>query len=141
MPDPTMISLGKRQRQIYETVHRLGNASVTSVRDGLEDPPSYSTVRAILNRLVDQGWLLSEQDGPRLVYRCTQKQVAAKRSMAKQVLQNFFQGSPAEALAAFLDASERPLTEDEVDQMIEEVQRARTQISKKSQAKPKRPTS
>ena len=130
MTRPTILSLGKRQRQIYETVYRLKCASVAEVLAGLDQPPSYSTVRAILNRLVQQGWLLSQQDGQRLTYQCAEKRSATKRSIAKQVLQNFFQGSPAEALTAFLDASERPLTDEEVNQMTRQIENARSAASK-----------
>ena len=37
--------LGRRERQIVETVYRLGRATVAQVLAELPDPPSYSAVR------------------------------------------------------------------------------------------------
>lgn len=44
MPD---LELGKRERQITEAVFRLGEASVADVLKELNDPPTYSSVRAM----------------------------------------------------------------------------------------------
>ena len=62
----TPLELGKRERQIVETVTKLGEASVTSVRTNLADPPSYSAVRAMLNVLVEKKWLKFRRDGKTL---------------------------------------------------------------------------
>ena len=55
MPNP--LELGKRERQIVEAVYRLGEASVAEVLEQLADPPTYSSVRAMLGQLVDKGVL------------------------------------------------------------------------------------
>jgi hypothetical protein len=57
--------LGRRERQILDTVYRRGRASVAEVRDELPDPPSYSAVRGMLNLLKDKGHLRTETDGLR----------------------------------------------------------------------------
>ncbi|MEM1453497.1 MAG: BlaI/MecI/CopY family transcriptional regulator, partial [Planctomycetota bacterium] len=49
--------LGRRERQILETVVRLRRASVAEVRDALPDPPSYSAIRTTMGILVDKGHL------------------------------------------------------------------------------------
>ena len=63
--------LGKRERQIMEIVYRRGRASVSDVLSDLPDPPSYSSVRAMLRYLEDKGQLQHEEDGPRYVYAPT----------------------------------------------------------------------
>ena len=65
----TPLELGKRERQIIETVQRLGEASVSDVRGNLDDPPSYSAVRTMLGLLVEKGWLKFRPDGKRYLYR------------------------------------------------------------------------
>ena len=65
----TPLELGKRERQIIETVQRLGEASVADVRKNLDDAPSYSAVRTMLGLLVEKGWLKFRQDGKRYLYR------------------------------------------------------------------------
>lgn len=43
-----MNSLGRRERQITETVLKLGETSVQQVLEQLPDPPSYTSVRTML---------------------------------------------------------------------------------------------
>ena len=69
MRDKTPLELGKRERQILETVQRLGEGSVSEIRAQLADPPSYSAVRTMLGLLVDKGWLKHRPDGKRYLYR------------------------------------------------------------------------
>ena len=59
---------GRRERQIVDAVYRLGRASVSEVRAALDDPPSYSAVRGMLNLLEEKGHLRHVQDGLRYVY-------------------------------------------------------------------------
>ena len=61
----TPLELGRRERQIVETVVKLGEASVADVRKNLVDAPSYSAVRAMLGLLVEKKWLKFRQDGKR----------------------------------------------------------------------------
>ena len=48
-----------------QIVYRLGQASVQEVLDRIEDPPSYSAIRAHLKVLVEKGHLRHRWDGPR----------------------------------------------------------------------------
>jgi predicted transcriptional regulator len=57
------LEMGKRERQIVETVIKLGEASVAEVQENLADPPSYSAVRAMLGFLVDKKWLICRLTG------------------------------------------------------------------------------
>ena len=63
--------LSRRERQIMDAIYRHGSASVADVREEIADPPSYSTVRALLGVLTDKGHLTYSTDGPRYVYRPT----------------------------------------------------------------------
>ena len=53
----TPLELGRRERQLVETVTKLGEASVSDVLENLANPPSYSSVRAMLGLLVEKKWL------------------------------------------------------------------------------------
>ena len=68
MAHPQLGQLGRRERQIMESVYQMGRATVAEVRARISDPPSYSAVRAMLGILEDKGLLTHEQDGPRYVY-------------------------------------------------------------------------
>ena len=120
------LDLGKRERQIVECVYRLGESSVADVLRGLADPPTYSTVRAMLGQLVEKGVLKFRRDGKRYLYRPATSKVTASRSALRNVLSTFFAGQPADAMAALLDVSAADLTDDDLrrmKQLIEHAQR------------------
>jgi BlaI family transcriptional regulator, penicillinase repressor len=103
--------LGGRERQIMDVVHRLGSASVADVRKGLADPPTYSTVRAMLRMLEDKGHLTHHAEGLRFVYTATMSQRTARRVALRHLVRTFFGGSASEAAASLLEMSDAPLSE------------------------------
>lgn len=125
MSKKTPLELGRRERQIVETVQRLGEASVADVRAHLADPPSYSAVRTMLGLLVEKGHLKSRADGRRYVYRPAAPRQKAQRTALARLLGTFFDGSPTGAVAALLDMSAGDLSNEELDRLIEMIQQAR----------------
>lgn len=119
--------LGRRERQIMEAVYRLGRATVSEVRDQLDDPPSYSAVRAMMRILEDKGHLRHEQDGPRYVYLPTVSGTRARRSILRDVVKRLFDGSTEQAVAALLESSDAKLGHDELDRLSRLIETARKQ--------------
>ena len=95
--------LGKRERQIMEIVYRRGRATASDVLADLADPPTYSTVRAMLRYLEDKGHLRHEQDGPRYAYLPTAPADEVRGSALSHVVRTFFDGSVSTAVAALLE--------------------------------------
>ncbi len=118
VPDP----LSRRERQIMNTVHRLGEASVAAVRDQLADPPSYSSVRAAMGTLVRKGHLQTRTEGRAYLYRPVVEPVTARRSALRRVVENFFGGSPANAAVALIELSADldPTTQQRLQALIDE---------------------
>ncbi len=116
--------LGRRERQIIDTVYRLGRATVAQVRAELPDPPSYSAVRGMLNLLEEKGHLRHEQDGLRYVYLPVVAQADASRTAMAHVVRTFFGGSPAEAVTALFDLPERKLSREELEHLSQLVRQA-----------------
>jgi predicted transcriptional regulator len=107
----TSESLSRRERQIMDIVHRLGEATAQQVLEEMSDPPSYSAIRALL-RIMD-------------VYSATvSRQKARSRAMA-QVVNTFFDGSALKAVSALLGSSQRKLTKAELDELSEMIEAAR----------------
>lgn len=100
--------LGKRERQIMEIVYRRGRATVSDVLGELPDPPSYSSVRAMLRYLEDKGQLRHEEQGPRYVYLPTARKRDVSGLALSHVVRTFFDGSVSTAVAALLQA--KPLS-------------------------------
>jgi BlaI family transcriptional regulator, penicillinase repressor len=122
--------LGRRERQIMDAIHRLGEATVSDVRAALADPPSYSSVRTMMRLLESKRYLTHRQDGIRYVYRSTQSLAKTRTSALKHVLNTFFGGSTSDAVAALIELAPGELTDDEVEQLQEIIRDAKERESK-----------
>lgn len=119
--------LGSRERQIMEVVYRLGRATVAEVLAQLEDPPSYSAVRAMLRILEDKGHLKHSQDGPRYLYMPVVSGERARRSILQDVVRRLFDNSTEKAVAALLESSSDRMSDDELERLRRMIDSARQQ--------------
>jgi predicted transcriptional regulator len=127
MPKPTRIDLTRRESQIMEILYRRRRATVEEVRAELPEAPSPSSVRKLLDIMIDRGLLAREYDGPRFVYFPAVKPEDASRSALKQLVRTFFDGSPGSAMAALLDITSTPLPEPEYRRLRSLLKRVREQ--------------
>ena len=107
------IDLTRRESQIMEILYRRRRATVEDIRAELPDASSPSSVRKLLDIMIERGLLGREYDGPRYIYFPAAKVEDASRSALEQLVRTFFDNSPGSAMAALLDLSETPLTEAE----------------------------
>ena len=77
--------LSRRERQIMDVLFQRGQATVAEVRDGLVEPPGYSSVRALLRILEEKGFARHVQQGPRYVYAPTIEKDSAQRSALRHL--------------------------------------------------------
>jgi predicted transcriptional regulator len=117
--------LGRRERQIFEIVFRLGEASVSDVLELLPDPPAYDSVRTMLRLLESKGYVQHRRNGTKYVYRPTQSRVAASRSALAQLMTTFFENSVADTMAAALDLKSDSLTDEELSRLEALIDKAR----------------
>jgi len=127
MPKLTTVDLTRRESQIMEILHRRRRATVEEVRAELPDAPSPSSVRKLLEIMIDRGLLAREYDGPRYVYFPAVKPEEASRSALKQLVRTFFNNSPGSAMAALLDIGSTQLSAAEYRQLSNLLKRAREQ--------------
>ena len=125
------IDLTRRESQIMAIVHRRQRASVEDIREELPDAPSPSSVRKLLDIMIERGLLGREYDGPRYVYFPTAKPEEASRSALKQLVRTFFNDSPGSAMAALLDMSGKPLSDEEFRRLAGMLKRVREQGEKR----------
>jgi predicted transcriptional regulator len=118
-------ALGARERQIMDSIYKLGEASVAEVLADLADPPSYSAVRTMIRALESKGLLQHRRAGIRYVYRARRCREAAARSAVAHLMQTFFGGSAAGAVAAILDASASRLSDEDLERIEGLISRAR----------------
>jgi predicted transcriptional regulator len=110
MHKPTSVDLTRRESQIMEILYRRRRATVEEIRAELPEAPSPSSVRKLLEIMIDRGLLAREYDGPRHVYFPAVKPEAASRSALRQLVRTFFDNSPGSAIAALLDMSSTQLS-------------------------------
>ncbi len=121
------IDLTRRESQIMEILYRRRRATVEEIRSELPDPPSPSSVRKLLDIMIERGLLARAYDGPRFVYSPAAKPEQASRSALRQLVRTFFDNSPGSAIAALLDMTSTPLTPAEHRRLRSLLDRAREQ--------------
>ena len=118
-------TLGRRERQIMDIVHRLGSASVADVRAALPDPPTYSAVRSVLRILGEKELIHFKEDGPRYVYYPATSTETAREDVLAHVVQTYFAGSPEQAVTALLRMSDVDVSDNEIERLRSAIRQAR----------------
>lgn len=127
MTKTTTVDLTRRESQIMDILHRRRRATVEDVRSELPEAPSPSSVRKLLDIMIERGLLVREYDGPRFIYSPAVPQEDASRSALSRLVRTFFDDSPGAAVAALLDMTRTPLSTDEYRRLRTLLDRARRQ--------------
>jgi predicted transcriptional regulator len=122
--------LAARERQIVEAIYRLEarsgqEATVGDVLAAIDDPPSYSAVRAILATLVQKGVIEYRNVKNKYLYRPLLPKDSAQKSMLKSLLDNFFAGNPTKAVAALLDVAASKMSDGDYTELKKLIEKAR----------------
>lgn len=125
MTRTSRLDLTRRESQIMEILHRRQRATVEDIRAELPSAPSRSSVRKLMEIMIERGLLRREYDGPRYVYFPSAKPEHASRSALKQLVRTFFNNSPTSAVAALLDTADAPLSDAEYKRLNALLKRAR----------------
>lgn len=124
MKKKTPLDLSRRERQILEILYRLGHATAAEVSGQMTDAPTYTTVRGLLRILEQKGHIRHQDDGVRYVYSPTLPRTRAGASVLAHVIRTFFNGSPADAMAALLGSSTK-VSEEELQRLTRLLEQAR----------------
>src|SRR5438128_6528005 len=125
MPAGPHFALSRRERQIMDVLYRLGRATANEVMAELPGGPHYSTVRTQLRVLEAKGHVKHEEQGLRYVYMPTVPRRAARKSALKHLVDTFFDGSSAQAVAALLGGEAARVSDEELERIAELVRDAR----------------
>ena len=117
--------LSRRERQIMDVIYEMGTATVQEVLDRLDDPPSYSAVRAMMRILEEKGSLEHNQDGPRYVYLPTTPREEVRRSALTHLVSTFFDGSMEDTVATLLDIRDGGLSDEEFQRLQHLIDKAK----------------
>lgn len=88
--------LSRFELQCLRLLWEEGEATMRRIHSKLDDPPTYSTVRKIFERLEEKGAVERVgRDGKAWVYRSTVKPAAMIRKEVRQFLDSVFDGAAA----------------------------------------------
>ncbi len=95
-------SLPRREREVFETLCRLGEGATAAVREALANPLSDSAVRTLLTRLEAKGLVARAATDAGVVFRPAPRPETVAQGALKRMVDTFFAGSPATAATALL---------------------------------------
>lgn len=119
------LHLSKRESQIMDIVHQLGEAGVADVLKHLPDSPSYDAVRVTMTILEKKGYLKHKQESHRYIYLPTEQPENAKLSALDHILATFFKGSAQEIVSAILKLPSAKLSKKELDELSQMIENAK----------------
>jgi BlaI family transcriptional regulator, penicillinase repressor len=96
--------LGELERGILAIVWRLGNATAEQVREELERPLKDSTIRTVLRRLEEKGYLAHSVDNRTFIYQPAESPQKVAARAVQRIVDWFCQGSVEEMLVGLLDS-------------------------------------
>lgn len=100
-----------------DVLYQRQRASAAEIRESLPDAPSYSTVRALLRILEEKGHARHEAKDLRYVYFPTVPRERVRRRALRHLVETFFDGSAAQAVATLLDPATGRVSEEELDRI------------------------
>lgn len=109
--------LSRRERQIIDILYREGEAGVADVLKALPDPPSYSTVRALLAVLEEKGQVKHRKKGRQYLYSPVVSRSRASRTALKHVVNTFFDDSVEDVVAALMSMKSTQISAEEYERL------------------------
>ena len=95
--------LGELERDILSIVWRMATITAEQVREELDRPLKDSTVRTVLRRLEEKGYLTHEIDGRTFIYKASDgRQNVAVRAV-KGIIDRFCGGSAEQLVLGMVD--------------------------------------
>ena len=96
--------LGELERSVLVIVWRLGSVSADRVREELDRPLKDSTVRTVLRRLEEKGYLAHSVEDRTFVYRPSQSRQRVAGRAVKRIVDWFCEGSVEALLVGMVDS-------------------------------------
>jgi BlaI family transcriptional regulator, penicillinase repressor len=120
-----MPELTPAQGEIMEIIWEHGEVSATGVRKVLSQsrPVARNTVRTLLERMEEKGWITHREDGRTFLYRAARPRHASIGQKVREVIETVCGGSPEALVTALLDY--RGLSRGELERIRDMLAKAR----------------
>src|SRR5262249_39215727 len=119
------LHLSRRERQIMDVLYRKGSATAAEVLEDMPNPPRYSSGRALLRILQQQGHIKHEASERKYIFMPTVPREKAKRSAIRHLVLPFSARFPEEAVSALLVCSSSTLSDELLDRLQRLIDKAR----------------
>ncbi len=97
--------LGDLEREVMQLVWAKGALSAEDVREALSRRLKESTIRTVLKRLEDKGFVDHTVEGRTFIYRAAQTRERVAARAVKRIVDWFCEGSVDEVLVGMVDSS------------------------------------
>jgi predicted transcriptional regulator len=101
--DDGLPDLGDVQREIMQLVWAHGPVTAEAVRERLDRPLKESTVRTVLRRLEEKGYVTHEVEGRTYIYRAAEARERVAAKAVKRIVDWFCEGSVEDVLVGMVD--------------------------------------
>ena len=102
--DDRMSDLGELELEVMQIVWDSGEITAEQVREKLPRLAKESTVRTVLSRLEDKGYLTHSVDGRTFVFRAAEARQEVAARAVRRIVDWFCKGSVEEVLVGMADA-------------------------------------
>jgi len=96
--------LGELEREILGIVWRQGAATADQVREDINRPLKDSTIRTVLRRLEEKGYLAHSVDNRTFIYRSAESPQKVAARAVQRIIDWFCEGSVEELLVGMVDS-------------------------------------
>ncbi|MBK8093436.1 MAG: BlaI/MecI/CopY family transcriptional regulator [Verrucomicrobiaceae bacterium] len=109
--------LSRREREVMDIIFARGEATLSTISEDMESPPTRPALRSILTILESKGHLRHRQEGREFIYLPVHSREEVGQSTLSRVIGTFFGGSLKQAMAAYLSHPQTQLTEADVTEL------------------------
>lgn len=102
--DERMSDLGELELEVMQLVWNKGEITAEQVREELTRPAKESTVRTVLRRLEDKGYVTHTVEGRTFIFRAAEARQEVAARAVKRIVDWFCNGSVEEVLVGMADA-------------------------------------
>jgi BlaI family transcriptional regulator, penicillinase repressor len=119
--------LGELERELLSIIWRLGTVTAEQAREELDRPLKDSTVRTVLRRLEEKGYLAHSVENRTFVYRPAESRQRVAARAAKRIVDWFCEGSVEALLVGLVD--QKVLGRAELERLAKRIAETQKQLA------------
>ena len=121
MSEKNLSSISDSEWEVMRIVWTLGETNTKQILNELQAKKDWtdSTIKTLIRRLVQKGWLNTKQDGRRYIYTATVNQTEMMYNEAKTLLNRMCDMHKGEVILKLLEDS--PVSKDDLMKMKKEI--------------------